>query len=128
MLGHIGDCPDLGPILFAVAAAKCGGVFSGTKRLKIKESDRALAMAEELKKFGTSVSVYDDTVVIYPADFHKPTEILNGHNDHRIVLSLSVLLTLTGGEIEGAEVIAKSYPKFFDDLSSIGIEVKRYEA
>ena len=125
---HIGDCPDLGPILFAVAAAKCGGVFSGTKRLKIKESDRALAMAEELKKFGTSVSVYDDTVVIYPADFHKPTEILNGHNDHRIVLSLSVLLTLTGGEIEGAEVIAKSYPKFFDDLSSIGIEVKRYEA
>ncbi len=120
---HIGDCPDLGPILFAVAAAKCGGVFSGTKRLKIKESDRALAMAEELKKFGTSVSVYEDTVVIYPADFHKPNEVLKGHNDHRIVLSLSILLTLTGGEIEGAEAISKSYPKFFDDLSALGIEV-----
>lgn len=121
---HIGDCPDLGPIMFAIAAAKNGGIFTGTKRLKIKESDRASAMAEELKKFGASVSVYEDTVVIYPADFHKPSELLSGHNDHRIVMSLSVLLTLTGGEIEGAEAVSKSYPAFFSDLSSLGIEVK----
>lgn len=120
---HIGDCPDLGPILFAVAAAKHGGIFTGTKRLKIKESDRAAAMAEELKKFGTSVSIYDDTVVIYPADFHAPDSILFGHNDHRIVMSLSVLLTLTGGEIEGAEAVSKSYPDFFCGLKSLGIEV-----
>ena len=118
---HIGDCPDLGPVLFAIAAAKFGGVFSGTKRLKIKESDRAAAMAEELKKFGTSVSVYDDSVVIYPAEFHAPTEPLSGHNDHRIVMSLAILLTLTGGEIEGAEAIKKSYPEFFDNLKSLGI-------
>lgn len=120
---HIGDCPDLGPILFAVAAAKYGGIFTGTKRLKIKESDRASAMAEELKKFGTSVTVYDDTVVIYPVDFHAPTERLEGHNDHRIVMALSVLLTVTGGEISEAEAISKSYPAFFDDLISLGIGV-----
>jgi len=120
---HIGDCPDLGPIFFAVAAAKFGGVFSGTKRLKIKESDRAAAMAEELKKFGTSVSVYDDSVVVYPADFHAPTEILSGHNDHRIVMSLAILLTLTGGEIDGAEAINKSYPNFFENLKALGIGV-----
>ena len=120
---HIGDCPDLGPILFAVAAAKCGGVFGGTKRLKIKESDRAFAMAEELRKFGTSVSVYDDNVVIYPADFHAPTATLCGHNDHRIVMALSILLTLVGGEIDGAEAISKSYPEFFEHLKSLGIGV-----
>ncbi|MBQ8689912.1 MAG: 3-phosphoshikimate 1-carboxyvinyltransferase [Clostridia bacterium] len=124
---HIGDCPDLGPVLFAVAAAKNGGIFTGTKRLKIKESDRAAAMAEELKKFGTSVSVYEDTVVIYPAEFHAPSEVLFGHNDHRIVMSLSILLTLTGGEIDGAEAVSKSYPEFFDHLSELGIEVTRYE-
>lgn len=123
---HIGDCPDLGPILFAVAAAKNGGIFSGTKRLKIKESDRARAMAEELTKFGTSVTVYDDKVVVYPADFHAPTEPLYGHNDHRIVMSMAILLSLTGGEIEGAEAIAKSYPEFFDHLRSLGIEVSEY--
>ena len=121
---HIGDCPDLGPILFAVAAAKCGGVFDGTKRLKIKESDRAAAMATELKKFGVSVSVYEDSVVVYPVDFHAPCEELYGHNDHRIVLALSVLLTITGGVIDGAEAITKSYPSFFDDLAALGIEVK----
>ena len=124
---HIGDCPDLGPILFAIAAAKCGGVFTGTKRLKIKESDRAAAMADELKKFGTAVSVYDDKVIVYPKAFHAPSEILCGHNDHRIVMSLAVLLTVTGGAIEGAEAIKKSYPAFFDDIRSLGIEVNEYD-
>lgn len=121
---HIGDCPDLGPILFAVAAAKSGGVFTGTRRLKIKESDRAAAMAEELSKFGVTVSVYDDNVVIYPSDFHAPSEPLSGHNDHRIVMALAVLLTLVGGEIEGAEAVSKSYPDFFSHLKALGIEVR----
>ena len=125
---HIGDCPDLGPILFAIASAKYGGVFTGTRRLKIKESDRAEAMADELRKFGVCVSVYDDKVVIYPAIFKAPTEALKGHRDHRIVMALSILLTLTGGEIEGAEAINKSYPTFFKDLMSLGIEVQENEA
>ncbi len=125
---HIGNCPDLGPILFAVSAAKCGGVFSGTKRLRIKESDRAAAMAEELKKFGVSVTVCEDKVVVFPADFHAPTEPLCGHNDHRIVMALSVLLTLTGGEITGAEAVKKSYPTFFEHLGALGIGVDEYEA
>lgn len=120
---HIGDCPDLGPVMFAIAAAKNGGIFTGTRRLKIKESDRAAAMAEELKKFGASVSVYEDNVVIYPADFHAPSEVLSGHNDHRIVMSLAILLTLTGGIIDGAEAVSKSYPSFFEDLGALGIEV-----
>ena len=120
---HIGDCPDLGPVMFAIAAAKNGGIFTGTKRLKIKESDRAKAMAEELKKFGSAVSVYEDNVVIYPKDFHAPSETLLGHNDHRIVMSLAILLTLTGGEIDGAEAVSKSYPNFFEDLKKLGIEV-----
>lgn len=122
---HIGDCPDLGPILFAVAAAKYGGVFSGTKRLKIKESDRAEAMASELKKFGASVRVYEDSVVVYPVDFHAPTEMLSGHNDHRIVMALAILLTLTGGTIDGAEAISKSYPDFFANLESIGVKISK---
>lgn len=125
---HIGDCPDLGPILFAVAAAKFGGIFDGTRRLKIKESDRAAAMANELSKFGTAVKVHEDTVVVYPTDFHAPKEMLYGHNDHRIVMALAVLLTVTGGEIDGAEAVAKSYPNFFEDLRALGIEVECYEA
>ncbi|MBR7117445.1 MAG: 3-phosphoshikimate 1-carboxyvinyltransferase [Clostridia bacterium] len=124
---HIGDCPDLGPILFAIAAAKCGGIFSGTERLRLKESDRIAAMAEELSKFGTALSVYDDKVVVYPADFKKPTEPIMSHGDHRIVMAMAVLLTTVGGVIEGAEAVKKSYPSFFSDLSMLGIEVEEYD-
>ncbi len=120
---HIGNCPDLGPVLMAVAAAKNGAVLCGTHRLKIKESDRGTAMAEELSKLGTSVTVHDDSIVVYPAEFHAPKEALNGHNDHRVVMSLSVLLSLVGGKIEGAEAVNKSLPAFFDMMSSLGCEV-----
>lgn len=120
---HIGDCPDLGPVLMAVAAAKNGAVFGGTRRLKMKESDRGAAMAEELSKFGVSVTVHDDSIVVYPAAFHTPTEPLSGHNDHRIVMALATLLTLTGGIIEGAEAVRKSLPEYFTLLQTLGAEV-----
>ncbi len=122
---HIGDCPDLGPVLFALAAAKYGGVFTGTSRLKIKESDRAAAMAEELAKFGVSVSVGDDSVSVLPLELHPPAEPLSGHGDHRIVMSLAVLLTFVGGEIDGAEAVSKSYPSFFESLASLGVKMSR---
>ncbi len=123
----VSDCPDLGPILFAVAAAENGGVFSGTSRLKIKESDRGEVMAGELKKFGVSAAVYDDEITICPAKFEKPCRELKGHNDHRIVMSEAVLLTLTGGVIDGAEAVTKSFPDFFKKLNSLGIEVEEIE-
>ncbi len=120
---HIGDCPDLGPILMAVAAAKNGAVFTGTKRLKIKESDRGEVMAEELSKFGVSVTVYEDSSVVYPMQFHAPNEPLKGHNDHRIVMALATLCTLTGGSIEGAEAVKKSLPEYFTLLESLGADI-----
>ena len=123
------DCPDLGPILFAAAAAKHGGRFVGTKRLKIKESDRGAAMAAELRKFGVDVMVRKDEVTVMPSagGLLAPTVPLSGHNDHRIVMSAAVLLTLTGGVIEGAEAVSKSFPDFFDKLQALGIEVKNIE-
>lgn len=123
---HISDCPDLGPVLFALAACKNGGIFTGTARLKIKESDRAASMAKELEKFGISVKVDTDSVVVYPGEFHPPTQHLDGHNDHRIVMSLAIMLTVTGGVIEGAEAVAKSFPGFFDSLKQTGIKVTQY--
>ncbi len=124
---HIGDCPDLGPILLALAAARNGAVFTGTARLKIKESDRAEAMASELRKFGTTVTVKEDSIVVYPSDFHAPSEELCGHNDHRIVMSMAVLATLTGGTVRGAEAVAKSFPDFFQKLKSLGIVLSQSE-
>lgn len=122
----IANCPDLGPILMALAAAKNGAVLCGTKRLKIKESDRGAAMARELAKFGASVSVHDDSIVVYPLAFHAPTEELDGHNDHRIVMALATLAALTGGRIRGAEAVKKSMPEYFTLMKSLGAEVELY--
>ena len=125
---HLGNCPDLGPVLMAVAAAKNGAVFCGTRRLRIKESDRGAAMAEELAKFGTAVEVLEDSIVVYPQAFHAPDEPLHGHNDHRIVMALCTLLNLTGGEIDDAEAVRKSMPDYFEKMCALGAKVTLHEA
>ena len=121
----ISDCPDLGPILMAVAAANNGAVFTGTRRLKIKESDRGEAMREELAKFGCRVDIEENKITVHKCELKAPTMPLLGHNDHRIVMSLAILSTLTGGEIYGAEAVSKSFPDFFERLESIGIKVEK---
>ena len=120
----LSDCPDLAPILFALAAHFKGGIFTGTARLRIKESDRADAMRKELSKFGTKLTVKDNEVIVEESTLHAPKELLNSHNDHRIVMALSVLLSVCGGKIEGAEAVNKSYPEFFRNIKKIGIEVE----
>ena len=117
----LSHCPDLGPILFAVAAAKHGGTFTGTRRLRIKESDRAMAMAQELEKFGITTIVEENRVTVQAGTLKTPTVALDGHNDHRIVMSMAVLATLTGGVIREAEAVRKSYPDFFAVLHHLGI-------
>lgn len=120
----LSDCPDLGPVMFALTAASGGAKFIGTARLRIKESDRVTAMVTELAKFGISATAEENTVEIHNAVLRAPTEVLCGHNDHRIVMALSLLCSKVGGVIDGAEAVAKSYPDYFDVIRSLGIEVR----
>ncbi|MBE6653303.1 MAG: 3-phosphoshikimate 1-carboxyvinyltransferase [Ruminococcaceae bacterium] len=120
---NISDCPDLGPVLFALAALKNGATFTGTNRLKAKESDRIAAMQEELSRLGGGLILGDNTVTVPQADLRYKGEILDGHNDHRIVMALSVILSQTGGAIRGAEAVKKSYPGFFEDIRRLGAEL-----
>jgi 3-phosphoshikimate 1-carboxyvinyltransferase len=115
------DCPDLAPILFALASVLHGGEFHGTARLKIKESDRAEAMRQELSKLGAQVEVYENRVVVHKADLYPPTVPIYSHNDHRIAMAMSVVLTLVGGEVDGAEAITKSFPDFYKTLENLNI-------
>ncbi len=116
----LSNCPDLAPIMFSLSAALGGAEFTGTKRLKIKESDRAEAMRQELSKFGIDVTVGENSVIVKKGELKKPSSTLYGHNDHRIVMSLAVLCSVTGGEIKGAEAVSKSFPDFFRKISTLG--------
>lgn len=118
----LANCPDLAPIAFCVAAVKEGATFVGTRRLKIKESDRAQAMAQELAKFGIGVEVRENEVVIHKNDIKTPDCEICGHNDHRIVMACSILLSAVGGVIDGAEAVKKSFPNFFETIGKLGVK------
>ena len=119
----LADCPDLGPVLFALAGALNGAVFTNTKRLSIKESDRGAVMAEELLKLGIRCVLQENEITVLKGNLHAPKTPLFGHNDHRVVMALAILLTKTGGSVDGAEAISKSMPNFFDCLQKLGIQM-----
>ena len=124
----LSDCPDLAPIMFALAAYCNGGEFSGTSRLAAKESDRAAAMSLELQKFGADVHVYENSVKIASCGLHAPTAPLSSHNDHRVVMALSALCCVYGGVIEDAGAVDKSFPNYFEKLRSLNAEFTCHEA
>lgn len=117
------DCPDLAPVLFVLAAYFHGARFTGTARLRIKESDRGEAMKKEIEKCGGALWIGENEITVAPSALHIPKDVISGHNDHRIVMAMSVLLSRLGGEIEGAEAVSKSYPDFFEEIKKLGIEV-----
>ncbi len=119
----VSDCPDLAPVLMAAAALCRGAKLTGTRRLKIKESDRGAAMAEEMAKFGIRVDQRENGIAVPAGTIRKPAEPLQSHNDHRIAMALSVMCVRTGGIIEGAEAVRKSLPDYWERLKGLGIEV-----
>jgi len=123
----ISQCPDLGPVLMALAAANNGATLTGTRRLAIKESDRGAAMAEELAKLGVQCIVAEDSITVPGGQLKASQQPLSGHNDHRVVMALSLLLSKVGGTIEGAQAVGKSFPSFFDSIQALGVEVSLHD-
>ncbi len=119
----ISNCIDLGPILITFAALKNGARFTGTNRLKIKESDRGNVIAEELRKCGADISVLENEIIVNKKELLSSTTPFNSHNDHRIAMSLSLLSTQFDIEINGAECVSKSYPGYFEDLKMLGATI-----
>ena len=123
----ISNCIDLGPVLFVFASLHHGATFTGTSRLKIKESDRGLAMKEELAKVGVQLDIYEDEVIVNKSELNKPCDMFNSHNDHRVVMALSLLSTKFDIVISNAEAVSKSYPHYFKELEKVGVKID-YEA
>ena len=124
----LADCPDLGPVLM-VLGLLCEGttVIRNAERLRIKESDRIAAMEAELRACGGVLSSEGDTITVQGCkpQLHAPEAPLSGHNDHRVVMSLTVLALAADIPlaINEAEAVQKSWPHFFDALKPLGVEV-----
>ena len=124
----LADCPDLGPVLM-VLGLLCEGttVIRNAERLRIKESDRIAAMEAELRACGGVLSSEGGTITVQGCKprLHAPEAPLSGHNDHRVVMSLTVLALAADIPlaISEAEAVQKSWPHFFDALKPLGVEV-----
>ena len=126
------DCPDLFPVLAALAAfANKPSRLRGAERLKFKETDRAKTIIDSFAMAGIKVTeeTTEDSsaLVIHPRKKGprvQPARI-HAQGDHRIAMA-SAILGLAGSpiEIEGAECVAKSYPGFFDDLEELGAQIE----
>ena len=117
------QCPDLFPPLAALAAA-CEGesLITGTSRLAHKESDRAETLREEYAKVGIEIDLSTPDVMRIRGGAIRPARVFS-HGDHRIAMSMAVSALRSSGAItiEGAEAVAKSYPRFFEDLESLRV-------
>jgi 3-phosphoshikimate 1-carboxyvinyltransferase len=105
--------PDLAQT-FAFLAVTLGKSLrlTGLDNLRLKETDRVLALKTELEKLGILVSVEGNSMNISGSVSIKEATIKT-YNDHRMAMSASVLSALIPVEIESPEVVAKSFPDFW---------------
>ena len=119
---NLSDCPDLLPPLAVMAAVRRGTThFTHAARLRLKESDRLTTVARMLKALGGAVSEEEDGLTVYGVST-LPGGVVDGANDHRIVMAAAIAATRCQGPvvIRGAEAVRKSYPNFWRDYENLG--------
>lgn len=114
------NCPDIAQTLCVTASAlKIPFEISGLGTLRVKETDRLLALHNELKKLGTETEFTDLT--IKSINFNEPEENISiaTYQDHRMAMSFAPFCLIKELNIEEENVVEKSYPMFWEDLSEL---------
>ncbi len=119
------DTPDLFPPLASLAIF-CEGTseIKGVGRLRLKESDRAKALVQVFTAMGADIWIEGEVMKVRGGKSLR-NAMVDGHNDHRIVMAAAVAALASQAEItiRNADAVAKSYPSFFNDLESVGAHV-----
>ena len=121
------DCPDVAQTLAAtLIGLNVKGHFKGLESLRIKETDRITAIKNELEKFGASIDILpDDEIQINQATVSSYNGAIETYDDHRVAMSIAPLcLKIDRIEIKEPNVVAKSYPDFWNDLNDKGLVSK----
>lgn len=117
------------PDIAQTIAVTCLGLeihceLSGLHTLKIKETDRLLALKTELEKFGAEVSISEDSLLMTASVNLKKPKDINTYQDHRMAMAFAPLATKIPIVINDAQVVSKSYPNFWNDLKLAGFTIK----
>lgn len=121
----LSNTPDIAQTI----AVTCFGLgmechLSGLHTLKIKETDRLVALKTELEKLGAQVEVTEDSLHLFSSQSIAENCTIDTYHDHRMAMAFAPLAVKVPITINDCEVVSKSYPTFWNDLKELGIEVK----
>src|SRR5690606_26567995 len=121
----LANAPDIAQtIVVSCFGMGIGCRLTGLHTLKIKETDRLEALKIELTKLGTPISVTDKSLALQPSKEIGKDVAIDTYNDHRMAMAFAPLALKTSLAINDAEVVSKSYPDFWEDMKSLGFEVR----
>lgn len=120
------ETPDLAQTI----AVTCFGLgikceMTGLHTLKIKETDRLVALQNELTKLGGKVEITDESMVIYPTEGMNEGVEISTYQDHRMAMAFAPLVLKGDIEISEAEVVTKSFINYWDCLAQIGVNMAK---
>ncbi|MDD7913656.1 3-phosphoshikimate 1-carboxyvinyltransferase [Polaribacter ponticola] len=101
--------------------------LTGLHTLKIKETDRLVALNDELTKLGASISVTNESLHLESSNKINKNIAIKTYNDHRMAMAFAPLALRVPIKVLNAEVVTKSYQKFWDDMKQIGINITDYQ-
>lgn len=120
---ELNNTPDIAQtIVVTCLGLGIGCHLTGLHTLKIKETDRLEALRIELTKLGATISVTQDSLTLIATKECIPNVAIATYNDHRMAMAFAPLAIKVPIIIENAEVVSKSYPDFWDDLRTIGLQ------
>ena len=113
------------PDIAQTIAVTCFGLgisceLTGLKTLKIKETDRLLALKIELQKLGAEITITDKSLRLKPTKTIAKNIVIDTYQDHRMAMSFAPLYLKAPIIINNPNVVSKSYKTFWEDLQKIG--------
>jgi 3-phosphoshikimate 1-carboxyvinyltransferase len=117
---NLKNAPDIAQTI----AVTCFGLgiecyLTGLHTLKIKETDRLVALKNEIEKLGGEVEITNETLHLKPSLKINENIRIATYDDHRMAMAFAPLATKVAIQIEDANVVSKSYPTFWDDFSKV---------
>lgn len=114
------DCPDIAQTLCVTAAAlKIPFEITGLATLKVKETDRLVALQNELRKIGVKTAISADAIKTLAFTTPELCPEIKTYHDHRMAMSFAPYALVAPLKIEDPEVVEKSYPRFWQDFDAV---------
>ena len=122
----LSNAPDIAQtIAVTCLGLGIGCYLTGLHTLKIKETDRLVALKTEIEKFGTEVTITDKSLSIAEVSPYKELVRVDTYHDHRMAMAFAPLALRVGFAINDADVVSKSFPDYWDDLERLGFSIEK---